>query len=473
MADRRLHAVVRSIRGLAGADRAGGLTDGQLLERFIARRDEAAFAALVGRHGPLVWGVCWRVLANVPDAEDAFQATFLVLAQKAGAIAKQESVGSWLHGVAYRVAVRARGADARRRAAERRCLPPLPLDSLQEVIWRDLGLILDEEVLRLPARSRAPFVLCYLEGKTNEEAARLLGCPKGTVLSRLARARRLLRARLARRGLVLSAGLFAPMLSLKAAPAAMPAALVGTTARAAALGAAGAATAGVLSAPVAALTEGVLQAMFLAKLRSAAALLLVLVVVGTGGGVLRHALCAGEVKAPAPKRPGTDQTPKPPAHDAARIDRLIKQLGSVKPPERRAAAEALDAIGRPALKALRKASTSNADAEVRRAAGCLILGIENKLVLEARKALPGTWHMSEGHDIPPDPQKECAIIELNAKLYFVNEEGEITPASLGVEQDDPEVTAAEWGELKGRLIIDKDGARILWANQTKWTKKKS
>jgi RNA polymerase sigma-70 factor (ECF subfamily) len=470
MAEGPLRATVRSLRGLAAPAWADGLSDGQLLELFLARRDDDAFAALVRRHGPLVWGVCRRVLCCEQDAEDAFQATFLVLVRKAGSISRRESVGSFLHGVAHRVAVRARGADVRRRAAERRRPPAPPADLLHEVVWRDLRRMLDAEVQRLPARCRAPFVLCYLEGRTNEEAARLLGCPKGTVLSRLARARELLRARLARRGLVLSAGLVATMVPQRAGSAA-PAALAAATTRAAVQVVSGQMTAGVVSASVAALTKGVLQAMFVTRLKSAAVCLLALGAFATGAGLLGHSLHAGGGAGAAPAQTRTDRLPKATAPDAAAVGRLIEQLGSTKAAERDAAAEALKAIGEQALKALRKAAEGSTDAEVRHRAGRLISAIEDKLLQATRKALLGTWHMSETHDAPPDAMKECAVLELNAKLYCVNEEGEISEASLGLQADGPEVTAAAWDGLKGRVVTDKAGMRILWANQTKWTKK--
>lgn len=273
MANRKLSAAVQFIRSLADSGRAAELPDGQLLQQFIDQQDEVAFRTLVQRHGPLVLSVCQRVLHNVQDAEDVFQATFLVLVHRAKAIVRQESVGSWLHGVAQRIAVRAKGALGRRRKAEG-AVPPRPApDSLQEVVWRDLRLMLDEEVQRLPSRCRVAFVLCYMEGKTNAEAALILGCPRGTILSRLAHARELLRARLARRGLCLSGGLVVTMLSQHAV-AAVPPALAVSTVQAASAVALGQAAAGVVSANVAALTQGVLHAMLFTKLQIVAAVLL-------------------------------------------------------------------------------------------------------------------------------------------------------------------------------------------------------
>jgi RNA polymerase sigma factor (sigma-70 family) len=284
-----LSAIVEYIRQIGRRGPAAVSTDGQLLERFIAQRDEEAFSALVQRHGPLVLTVCRRLLHNYHDVEDAFQATFLVLVRKAGSIAKRESAASWLHGVAHRTALRAKTAIARRTALEKQTTPLSAPDCMQEVILHDLRLILDEEVQRLPERYRLPFVLCYMEGKTNEEAAALLGCPKGTVLSRLSRAREKLRGRLSRRGLGLSAGLIPTMLSQSAVSAAVPASLAEATAKAAMAFAAGqAATAAVVSAHVVALTERVLNSMFINKFKEVAAMLLVLGIFGTGAAALIH-----------------------------------------------------------------------------------------------------------------------------------------------------------------------------------------
>jgi RNA polymerase sigma factor (sigma-70 family) len=190
------------------------LTDAQLLQRFLAERDEAVFELLVWRPGPLVMRVAFRVLHDVHRAEDVFQATFFTLTTKARAIGKQEAVSSWLYKVAYRLALRARAKDAKRLLRESPLLDGLADKSAgrlpgEQLAWQELGPIVDSELQRLPEKLRAPFILCYVQGKTNEEAAKELGCPKGTVLSRLARARERLRNRLTRRGLAYSVGIFA------------------------------------------------------------------------------------------------------------------------------------------------------------------------------------------------------------------------------------------------------------------------
>jgi RNA polymerase sigma factor (sigma-70 family) len=296
MANAQLSPILRLLRQIRSAGGAAEPSDGQLLERFAQQRDEAAFATLLRRHGPMVLSTCRRLLRNEHDAEDAFQATFLVLVRKAGSLGQPELLGNWLYGVAYRTAVRTRAGESRRRARERPLVEQdLPAaEQVADFVWRDLWPVLDEEVHRLPDKYRVPFVLCYLEGKTNEEAARQLGCPLGTVLSRLARARERLRTRLTGRGLTLSAGLLAALLSSNAS-ATMPTALINTTLQAALLTAANqAAAAGMISAPVAALTKGVLQAMFVTKLKIAAAVLLAVSVVGSGVGVIVYQATAAE-----------------------------------------------------------------------------------------------------------------------------------------------------------------------------------
>jgi RNA polymerase sigma factor (sigma-70 family) len=202
-------------------------TDRELLERFTRRQDEAAFAALVARHGPMVLAVCRRVLGHTPEAEDAFQATFLILVKKAGTITQPELLSNWLFGVAARTARKARVAAARRAHHERQAVPVASSAPQSEVDWHDLRAWLDEELERLPHKYRAPLVLCYLDGLTNEEAARRLGWPTGSISYRLARGRDLLRERLSRRG-GLTPALFAALLE-DLAPAPLPPTLADQT----------------------------------------------------------------------------------------------------------------------------------------------------------------------------------------------------------------------------------------------------
>src|SRR5262245_49736137 len=169
-----------------------GSTDGQLLEAYICRQDQVALAALVQRHGPMVWGVCRRVLGNYHDAEDAFQATFLVLVRKAASIASPELLANWLYGVAHQTALKARATTAKRRARERQVTDMPEPGVTDHDLWRDLQPLLDQELSRLPDRYRVAVVLCDLEGKTRKEAARQLGVPEGTLAARLARGRVLL-----------------------------------------------------------------------------------------------------------------------------------------------------------------------------------------------------------------------------------------------------------------------------------------
>jgi RNA polymerase sigma factor (sigma-70 family) len=177
-----LCTVLGHIRTLAGAH--GPRNDHQLLEQFAVQADEAAFAALVSRHGGLVWGVCRNVLGHDQDAEDAFQATFLVLARRAGSLRKSAALASWLHGVAYRVSLKAKRSAARRRAHELQASRVAQTEPIPESAWRDLQAALDEEVQALPERLRGPFVLCYLEGKGPAESADVLGWKAGTVHTR-------------------------------------------------------------------------------------------------------------------------------------------------------------------------------------------------------------------------------------------------------------------------------------------------
>jgi RNA polymerase sigma factor (sigma-70 family) len=310
MATGPLGGVVDYLRQVAAPPDAGGQSDRALVLRFVEERDESAFAALVQRHGPMVLGVCLRVLGDEHDAEDAFQATFLVLARRAGSVRRQESVGSWLYGVAYRTALKARTTAARRRAREQQARAMTSADPEATAAWQELRPLLDAELDQLPEKYRAPLVLCYLEGKTNEEAARLLGWTKGTVSGRLARARDLLRGRLTRRGLTLTSALLATALAEGTASAAVPMSLAISTVKAAVAGAAPAVTAGLVSAHTAALAEGVSHAMFLGKLKAVVITLATVALLGSGGGLVTyHALAAGPGDQPTarPASAPTDQ----------------------------------------------------------------------------------------------------------------------------------------------------------------------
>jgi RNA polymerase sigma factor (sigma-70 family) len=276
MADPINEAVQHFRRAMLRQDSAG-LSDGQLLERFIERRDEAAAAALVRRHGPMVWGVCRRVLRNAHDAEDAFQATFLVLVRRAASILPREMVGNWLYGVAHQTALKARAMTAKRRTRERE-VTAMPEPKVQpQDPWDDLQALLDQELSRLPDKYRAAIVLCDLEGKTRKEAAQQLGVPEGTLAARLVRARTMLRGRLARHGLAVSGGALATMLLRNEATAGVPAAVVSSTIQAMSLSAAGsAAAAGAISAKAAVLAQRAMRAMLFTKLKGVAAILLAL-----------------------------------------------------------------------------------------------------------------------------------------------------------------------------------------------------
>jgi RNA polymerase sigma factor (sigma-70 family) len=300
----------------------GGLTDGQLLESFLARREEAAFEALVRRHGPMVLSVCRRVLRHAQDAEDAFQATFLVLVRKAASIQPRELVGNWLYGVAYRTALKARTSTARRRAREREFWE-MPRPEAREETGSDWRPVLDRELNRLPDKYRTLIVLGDLEGKSRKEMARHLDLPEGTVSSRLARARRLLARRMARHGLTLSGGALAAVIA-PSAEAGVPPALLTITVEAAAQVAAGTvATAGGVSAAVAALTEGVLTAMFLTRLKVAVALVLAAGVFASGTGLLTHRALAQK---PAAQKPGASAGKKDKKESGPSIQAHVKAV---------------------------------------------------------------------------------------------------------------------------------------------------
>ncbi|HKB39053.1 MAG TPA: RNA polymerase sigma factor, partial [Gemmataceae bacterium] len=239
------------------------LSDEDLLRGFTVTRDEGCFLALLRRHGSMVQGVCRALLPNEADAEDAFQATFLVLAKKASSVRTPGSVSAWLHGVAYRTASRSRVDLARRRKHEARATLPEATPP-EEMTWREVQCVLHEEMARLGEGYRAPLVLCYLQGKTQEEAARLMGLPKGTLKGRLERGRALLRKQLERRGLALASVLLAWPFANTSAHFTQSAA---TTARAAAPFMAGGTAQGIVSEYAIHLSKGVMQDMFISKVK--------------------------------------------------------------------------------------------------------------------------------------------------------------------------------------------------------------
>jgi RNA polymerase sigma factor (sigma-70 family) len=298
MATNQLSGVISTLRRATLPRDGSEPTDGQLLECYLSSREESAFAALVHRHGPMVWGVCRRVLGT-DDAEDAFQATFLVLVRKAASIRQREAVSSWLYGVAHQTALKARAVTTRRRTREKQVSAmPEPVVPSQ-VLSDDLQTLLDQELSRLPEKYRAVLILCDLEGKTRKEAARHVRVPEGTVASRLATARSMLARRLARHGLTVSSGTLAAVLSPKVASASLPAGVLSSTIKAASHLAAGQATAaGAISLKAVALAEGVLKTMLLNKLKIATAVLVLLAVVGIGAVALTQRVRADKSAGP-------------------------------------------------------------------------------------------------------------------------------------------------------------------------------
>src|SRR5579883_2324935 len=283
MSKRQAGIILHQINRLSSPPVAGSELDRQLLERFLDNRDEAAFATLLDRHGAMVLRLCRRILHDAHEAEDAFQATFLVLARKAGTVRKQQSLGSWLYRVAYHVAIRARAVAARREEIGARRPRPATVDPLAEVSGRELLSVLDEELQRLPEKYRAPLVLCYLEGHTQDEAARQLGWRPQVLRGRIDRGRAVLRRRLIRRGFGLSAVLAGSLLEQMPAPAAAPALLIARTIRAAVCSSIE--QPAIVSSQVAALVESGISSLGATKSKFFVVLLLILGVVTAGGGI--------------------------------------------------------------------------------------------------------------------------------------------------------------------------------------------
>jgi RNA polymerase sigma factor (sigma-70 family) len=323
MAGEPMSALLQHLRKVIETETTRQLSDGEALRRFAALGEDTAFATLMQRHGPLVMGVCRRFLRQEQDAEDAFQATFLVLARKAGSIVKEGSVASWLYGVAYRIAMKARRTAARRRHHESQAPAQTASPSPSDLAWQELQALLDEELNRLPEKYRKPFVLCCLESRSKKEAADELGWKEGTVSSRLAQARKLLQLRLARRGVELSAVLAGLAVAADRGVALSPNLAVATLQASLHFAAGGPQATARASAQAAAWAQAMLRALTLARLRLPAMLLLLLVLTGGGTAALlsrpptpsRAAVPpdpAGDRRAEAIPAPGPDVGPAAP-----------------------------------------------------------------------------------------------------------------------------------------------------------------
>ena len=328
------NSLVRHLRRAAFLQDAGEMTDGQLLERFLTGREEAAFEVLVRRHGPMVLGVCRRILSNAHDAEDAFQAAFLVLIRKGQSLRPRQTLGNWLYGVAYPTALKARAARWKRRSKERQTAAMNRPHPAREEIAGDLLPLLDQELNRLPDKYREAVVLCELQGKTREEAARQLGLPIGTLSGRLTTARRMLARRLTRRGVTLASAALATVLVPSVVSASVQPALLGSTLKAAAAVAAGQAAISVVSAEVAALTHGMLKSMLLAKLKLTATLLMTVLVLGGGTSLWSYRALgapAEEARQDEPEQSGASEITKvvaPIPSDKERLQGVWSPIGS-------------------------------------------------------------------------------------------------------------------------------------------------
>ncbi|HEV3145018.1 MAG TPA: sigma-70 family RNA polymerase sigma factor [Gemmataceae bacterium] len=389
MAAGPMNEVVQHLRRTVLRQDGAGLNDGQLLECFLQQRDDAAFAALVRRHGPMVWGVCRRLLSH-HDAEDAFQATFLVLVRKATSVVPQQKVGNWLHGVAYQTALQARRTAARRREREKQ-VSELPEPAmLERELCRDLQPLLHQELNRLPDVYREVIVLADLEGKSRREIAEQLGLPEGTVASRLARARTMLAGRLARRGVALAVGTVAAALAPDAASASVPAALESCTIEAAALFATGQAAAnGVISANVIALTEGVLKTMFVSKLKIAAAVVLVIASLTGGAGLVYQTQAAQDTSGKEKQAPATQRADGPGSEKGDKTAEMQRRIAELEKQIQTLTSEVMR------LKEILNTPTRRADAKP----AAKTIQLQNRSADEVCKTLWDLYRNKSNHDV--------------------------------------------------------------------------
>lgn len=340
-------SLLRQIRKVVAAQCPSRQSDAHLVQHFLASRDEAAFVALTQRHGSMVLGVCRNVLHHQQDAEDVFQAVFLVLARKAHTIRKHQSLSSWLHGVAYRLALKAKARRNRRLHLEHAMANQLPTSMANDITVRELGVILHAELQRLPEAFRAPLLLSYWEGKTRDEAADQLGMTANTFKKRLERARNLLGARLARRGIAPSVAMLAMLLSDNGVKAAISSVLIQNTAKAALAYAAGTLATGGATASALALAEGAIRAMTMTKWVTTILLTVFLSGLGTSLGMTGYQALHGqhssapvltvasEGQLPAQEKPKAVVAQKTDAERFVGTWRITKSLldGKEMPPE--------------------------------------------------------------------------------------------------------------------------------------------
>jgi RNA polymerase sigma factor (sigma-70 family) len=440
MSHAQLSPVVRHLRTLVEAQTLLEATDDELLGRFTAKREEAAFAALLRRHGPMVLSVGRRLLGHVHDAEDVFQATFLLLARKAATIRKQASVSSWLHGVAYRLALKARSQQARRQALEKRAQTMAKTTARVDATWQELNVLLDAALLQLPEKHRTALVLFYLEGKSHEEAARQLGCPIATFRSWLARGRKRLRGELTRRGLTLSAVGFASLLATSAADGTVTATLLGDTLRAALQFTSEKAGAGAVSAQVGFLVEAGLKATMVAKLKLGM-FVLVGSILAAGAGLAAYQGLGG---GPAPRE--QDSAPKVAAEretsggterqDQEHTDRYGDPLpaGSVA-----------------RLGTLRFYHGQNVDR--------VLLSHDARLVVSTARGDNRLWDAGTGRELPlREGLRRAFVFTWNDKLLAAEDGGKIGDLETGKEGPRPNVTRWAPGVNEPKQIMSPDGA---------------
>jgi RNA polymerase sigma factor (sigma-70 family) len=372
MTSARNHPILNYLRRALRTSESAGVSDAELLRRFVTGRDEAAFELLLWRHAAMVLHVCRQILRDEGAAEDAFQATFLVLSRKAESISRRESVGGWLHRVAYRIALKARASLRKTRAAVADLDGVEAVPDAEDPSQRELRRVLCEEINRLPAKYRAPIIACYYESRTHEEAADQLGWPRGTVAGRLSRAREMLRRRLMRRGVALTASALAATMTVPSAPAAL-AELVEATIRTTKLFAAN----GPLSPVIAALAEGVLRTMFWTRVKIVMAVLLIAGLGGAGATFLSAPTSQAEPPGGSDQRDGEARS--------AGVD-AAGDADPQKPDDAARLAQNM-ALSRRNLKELALAMQNYADAHRGRMLAPAIYGKDGKALLSWRVEL--------------------------------------------------------------------------------------